>query len=100
MLFKVHVHDLQSNQVFFFFLIKMLMAVLFFSSFNSSSCISAFLVFCGLGALILGSASSWACALVFLVFVISFRFFLSILCYCLNLMLLYCFIDLVIQVPI
>ena len=50
----MHVHDLQSDQ--FFFLIKILMVVLFFNSFNSSSCISAFLLFCSLSALILGSA--------------------------------------------
>ena len=47
----MHVHDLQSDN---FFLIRMLMAVLFFNAFNSSSCISAFLLF---SALILGSIS-------------------------------------------
>ena len=39
----------------------------FFNSFfNSSSCVSAFLLLCGLGALFLHSASSCACSFVFL----------------------------------
>ena len=51
---------------FFFFLIKMLIAVLFFNAFNSSSCISPCLRSDHeVSALILGSASSWACTLVF-----------------------------------
>ena len=44
----------------------MLMAVSFNSFFNSSSCVSAFLLLCGLGALFLHSASSCACSFVFL----------------------------------
>ena len=52
----------------------------FFNSFNSSSCISAFLLFRGLTALILGSASLWARTFVFLHDVDSKACLTAILC--------------------
>ena len=94
----MHVYELKiiSDQIFLF--LCLLFVFLFFSEnayrgffnpfFNSSSFVSAFLLFCGLGALFLRPASSCACSFVFL-HGVDFKAYLAAALWCCGFMVLW-----------